>query len=293
MRSVARGLGFGVWGLFCAALLQGCGDTSDGIPIDQLSTDLAAAVCDNIGGCCEAAAIPFDLASCKAKARAVLDPEVAEELTRNVSYDAVAAEHCLGVYGQVVRSCDLLDHRTEEACRYVFVGQLPTGAVCSRGEECAPTAGGTPYCKFGDDPEQGLCAVRVPAMKVARPHGKSGDLCGFGCDSGGNCSGSAPASVNTDITTGCYVSDGLYCGGSGFTCQPLVANGQPCLQYDACQTGSFCGAGVCEPKLADGAACTGSSECNSESCLFNPQSAVGVCASRNYANAKTCAGDLN
>jgi hypothetical protein len=64
-------------------------------------------------------------------------------------------------------------------------------------------------------------------------------------------------------------NDGDGAGGAGATCLALVADGQPCSGNNICNFAtSYCNADtdLCAPRLANGVACTASSQCQSRIC---------------------------
>jgi hypothetical protein len=88
-----------------------------------LPGQFADAVCDNIVGCCQAAVIPFDLATCKTNLIAAFSMSLVKETSPNIHYGPNAAGTCLAVYASVVKSCR--PDNTSATGNGVFVGTLP------------------------------------------------------------------------------------------------------------------------------------------------------------------------
>lgn len=320
MKYSKRSLGVGSGAVLFALWVPACGGTttttgtgtdpgagtSTGsaapISIAQLGDQLANAFCDNIGGCCQAAGIAFDLAECKANILSVVSQGLAREMSPNIRYDANAAGACVAAYASVVKSCKS-SNSIETACTGVFVGSLPAGAPCTVDDECASPAGSAAFCDGGDSTNGGASGTcSVTSASATSAHGKLGESCAASCPSGTTCAATGPSAAGGSgtgppITSVCYSDDGLYCSANA-TCQPLIAVGQPC-SFDGCVNGAFCGAGVCTAGKADGAACTFDTECAGGSCLSSgaPSTGTGTgvtgtCSGRGIANTRSCAGDL-
>jgi len=67
-----------------------------GAPISeqQLPNQFVDAFCGNIGPCCQAAAIAFDLTTCKQNLSATIGAALVQEMAPKISYDASAAGRC-------------------------------------------------------------------------------------------------------------------------------------------------------------------------------------------------------
>jgi hypothetical protein len=318
MKYSKHGLGVGSGAVLLALWVPACGGTTTGpgpgtdpgtsagsagpISIAQLADQLANAFCDNIGGCCQAAAIAFDLASCKANILSTVSQGLAREMSPNIRYDANAAGACVAAYASGVKSCKP-SNSIDTACSRVFVGSLPAGAPCSLDDECARPTGGTAFCDGGDSTNggpSGTCSAASASATSA--HGKLGESCAASCPSGDTCtvtSAGGGTGTPSPAMSVCYSDDGLYCS-VDTTCQPLIAVGQPC-SFDGCVNGAFCGAGVCTAGKADGAACGIDSECAGGSCLSSgapsagtgaSPGVTGTCGGRGIASVASCAGDL-
>jgi hypothetical protein len=211
-----------------------------------------------------------------------------------VRYDASAAGSCMAAYGNVVQSCKFDDTDSiESACEHMFVGLVPLGGTCASGSECAPQADGHASChfEFSNDTSTGTCRLDAPSMFTAAPHGTLGQACIGSCQAS-SCD-SSPTGQGSTVTAICFASEGLYCG-TGETCQPLLADGQPC-SFAGCAATSYCDV-TCKPQKADGSQCVISDECTSHECEYadsgnNPVS--GTCGTGSIATAKSCMGDLD
>jgi hypothetical protein len=123
--------------------------------------------------------------------------------------------------------------------------QCGYGLYCSEAGTCAdaPNRGGAcpdGYCAdLGDrcDPTSMTCV----------PLGRTGDACSEGFAGLFDC------------------QQPLTCNQTTLQCGPAPATGEPCVFF--CATGSFCNANdVCEATKADGQACGGDDECQSDHC---------------------------
>jgi hypothetical protein len=295
--------GFGSSVVLLAALVPGCGGSSSAgpIPIDQLPSQLADAVCNNIGSCCNAAAIAFDLATCKRNVMTTTSQSLLEEDSPNIKYDAEAAGRCIALYASFFKSCKEPEGtEIEAACGDVFVGSLPAGAPCTSSDECAHPANSGVECTMDGPAGQTAQSLCVVSSFTASVHGKLGGACNGNCSTGDDCSSTGPASgtgtgPTPPVLASCYADDGLQCDFTSQTCQPLIAIGQPC-SFEGCVAGAYCAASVCAPFKADGAPCADAIECSSGTCSFpnDPNAAQNpTCGSSGVANAQTCMGNLD
>lgn len=288
-------------GLLLAALVPACGGSVNGapggdgdgepVPIEALPEQLANAYCENIAGCCDTAAIAFDLATCRANVKAVVQKSVNEALRANSRYEASAAGACVVAYGKYFKRCVEADSESIEAsCNRVFVGTIALGGACTRNEECAPTADGSGHCLSESDNPQGFCFG--PNAPSSTPRGKLGDACIGSCQGGkADCAVAVPTS---SVTTACFADEGLQCDFRTQTCQPLVAPGGAC-DHGACVAGAFCtNASVCAATKSDGESCADASECTAHQCfLAEAAAAIGTCGARSLATPQACSGNLN
>jgi hypothetical protein len=269
------------------------GNSGAPVAIEALAERLANAACENIAGCCHSAAIPFDLATCRANAKPTLQKSVNAAMRSNIGYDAAAAGACVAAYGDYFQRCFVVSDRSVEAsCARVFVGTIPLGGACttSEVEECAPTSEGRGRCVF--DSEQGrLVCVGPSASAAPAPHGKLGEACVGSCSGSGDCGGQAPSGSVPAVITMCFGDEGLQCDFTTQTCQPLAGLGQVCSS-GGCVAGAFCAEGVCAATKADGAGCTENYECIAGRCsLADPAAALGTCGAKGLATPAACSGN--
>ncbi len=315
----------GVWSgwLGLVALLAGCssnsstssssdsGSTAGSVSIQDLPDQFVHAVCDNLGACCQAAAIPFDLATCKLNAGLEIKQRLADATNPNIKYDAAVAASCLAAYANLVQSCSPDQRDASKACEGLLFGTLSPGAPCSTTDECAKPSSD----QNADCGATGTSDTVCTAFPIN--HAQLGDPCNATCDTEDDCSGG----VAIDRT--CFISDGLECDILTFKCQKLAEIGESCdpnmcvltafcdegegpgvcaalLTSGSCEDGGaavcaptrYCNAKLqCTPKRADGMPCTNSDECSGGSCPVNID-LMGVCGTTTLASIATCSGDV-
>ena len=273
----------GLCALLLAAFVPACGgmstNTGGGISSEQFASQLTNAFCDNVGGCCQAAAITFDLATCKANAGAFFQGSLDQVLSLKVSYVADAADKCVAEYASVAKSCAPLDSLViNEVCRPVLVGTLSVGAPCTESFECAPVAGSSVTCS-GSTSRTCVATARLAL----------GASCSDTCRAGTDCAGSgtsAPASGASPTPGFCYEDDDLYCSSTN-RCQPLLAVGQSCDAFSACVSGASCAGGVCTALES----CVDDADCAGRFCQPGPDG-TKMCGVNGIASAINCVGTL-
>jgi len=300
-----------------AAELLGCGGSNaapgpsadlGSVSLQELPGRLVHAICDNIGACCESAAIHFDLATCQLNAPSFVGQLLVDGRSPSISYDPAVGARCLAAYESLIKGCSSLARATPKACEGLFTGTLPVGQACSTTHECAkPSPGESAYCASGSSGSEVPVCIAFPIA-----HAQLGDACHGTCDGEDRCSASVPS---TEI---CFLQDGLQCHPLEHTCRRLGAPGEACGGSDGmcvpeafcsdhgrceavrdsgsclnvpCSATSYCESTTrqCTPKLADGAPCKSSAECSGGSC-----SEFDVCATivSVLATATSCAGVL-
>ena len=163
------------------------------------------------------------------------------------------------------------------------VNQCASGQ-CVDGVCCATACSG--QCQACDVPgSAGTCTNVIGAPRGARQACASdGSACGGICDGSSATACAYPAAAT--ICRGASCSAGAAtlqaaCDGAGRCparqtqgCNPYVCGPQACLgncvSDPDCASGSFCAAGVCQPRLANGGACAGANQCASGQCAFGP-----------------------
>jgi hypothetical protein len=296
-------------GLAAGSVIVGtaaCGGKDGGtpIPLDHLARELATAVCNHLGPCCESAGFPFEREKCRSTYEAELATEFTRSKVEGIAYDASAARRCVDAFAAATQQCQEIDEQQD--CQAVFRGIKKEGEPCTSGAECEGRS-----CRRSQDGTTGTCAG-------PRLHARVGDPClatctqlaggGTTCSSGG--SPGTPPPMNDGM---CFTNDGLFCsqahrceallpiGGAcrsladcagdahceQGTCAERTATG-PCQTPNACTTSSYCDATAqqCRPRRARGQACL-PGECEAEDTCTN-----GTCQRRTVANERTCAGNF-
>jgi hypothetical protein len=251
----------------------GGSSSSSHVPPTEFMAKFAAAICDNIGGCCASAGLEYDAAKCQSFYIHYYDGFAGDLTSPNAEYDPNAADECIAVVAAVATSCKLNELNFYKVCNDIVRGTLADGAACTSSSECAFPEGGSVECGVG------TCEQRPP--------GKQGDACRFTCGNGGwkpNCWYEDGATGNA----ACFTALGLACGPSG-KCEPLGKVGDACswgscssgtycdsetqkcaalkeigesCEADACVSGAYCSSnGQCEAAKADGANCADGIEC--------------------------------
>lgn len=256
--------------LFLAALAVGCSDDDD-------ASDFGPRFCALFKPCCDKAGLPGDQSTCR----------MLYGSARPTSKSL--AEQCLTEYEALAKDptfCDF-SHDEPESCQKAFPessGGKKPGESCDNGSDCA----GDSTCDHDFDTDKGTCAAFVLVAEGAACIGErngsssswSGDpqnnqitLCdyqaGLHCDAG-TCKQRSALGQACSSAHDCV--DGAYCP-SG-TCAARLTAGATCTgDWDECSEETYCvdSTKTCEPRRADGEACTDSDECQSESC------SEGVC----------------
>jgi hypothetical protein len=315
-----------VW-LLAVALFAGCkgestdngdddgGKVASGTPVaaTAFGKNFASAYCSGLGPCCASEGYAYAESICIQTAQAYIDAAVAERARLpGIVFNESAAGACVELYRAAAKACNdstLLDG-SDNPCRNVFQGTIPTGGHCSEDGECAEVPGSA-YVSC----ESGVCALSPDDYYASDVHAKLGDACSLTCsvdDYGSSCSANV-ATISTHDA--CWKEDGLFCNSSG-SCEAIPAVGQacpaytcgkdahcdastrlcatgiatgPCPSYDECLSTSYCDSDtqMCIPRKANGATCNYREECQSGSCEGD------VCRKWSIANASTCAGVLD
>ena len=176
-------------------------------------------------------------------------------------------------------------------------GTCTTNAQCAAGGYCDTTAtaptctalkvAGTActndnQCNYGLGCSGGACAV-PPATGQPCAQGIACRDLGAYCNSANTCTAVAPVGAACSATVLC--SPYYTCDGTGH-CATGPRSGQPCMTTGALQCfddNTFCDATslTCTPLLADGAACTTSSQCVNDLC-------TGTATAMTCTTAPTC-----
>ena len=306
-RLAALVTGAGMW-------IAACGGTSSngGSAPPVSSTDFAGsyahAVCDNIAACCAKSGIGYDASACFTSVQGLIQGLVVNPATASgATYDANAAGDCIARVRDASIACGETTQMQSDlnaACNRVYSGTKKPGETCNTSTDCQAPAEGTVTCDHwsssGGDagPMSGsLCQVRTTP--------KGGETCG-------SSSSGAPPSTVAACDYG--QSDTFMCDYQSHTCVPRGEIGASCTSSDGCVTTAYCsmqkcvakvGIGgactsfgsecdatsrcdavtkMCAAKLADGAACTTSTDCTGNQC------SSGKCRSSSYADPTVCGG---
>lgn len=272
------------------AAFTGCGGSTDGggtnatpIAKEQFAGELARAVCNNIGSCCQQAGYPHDPTQCAA----LLEGMYKNMTAGAVQYDPQKGGECVAYAASMVKACS--DAPDPGPCENVAVGTVPAGGKCTSSAECIAPAGGDAGCN------DGVC--------VQQPRGKLGDGCSSTCTEDGNttsCSGGMGGASSGNAS--CFTNDGLVCRDDG-KCGAAAKVGETC-SYDDCVASAYCdmSAEKCVARVAVGGACTGEGQCadgaycdGAKCATEKPQGAPCVesneCESHECSDDK-CASDL-
>lgn len=267
-RFVVRGLFLGTALLISAS----CGGSTEGatagpIPIADLPSAYASAVCDTIAPCCSSLSITFDPSTCRSAIISTVQASINQVNPANYTYDANAAGACLVSVRTALASCQSPGH--PGVCDAAFQGHLAEGATCTSSIECAAPIDGTASCSGG------VCVVRR--------RGKVGDPCFWSCHEEGTITSCSGTGVNElPGQSRCFDNDGLYCSDAG-TCTQQKQDGVACSGDEECTSGrcDFT-SGLCAPKGTEGQACTFDSDCIDT--LYCADS-TSMCAQKKAANA--------
>jgi hypothetical protein len=273
------------------ASLTADGGTATAGPAYPASCQAAMAKCSGLSDAADAFVSDYCALvepCCDAQGLSVQCALLTREAAQQGPYDETAAAACLAALRQRQAGADYCgglavisgglsgpSWAVIPECAAVFQsgGTTPPGGSCSDASSCAPGPRGGAECVFGtfvgkEDPFAMVCVQisdqvgESPCLGTVTP--------GFGYS---GVSDPPPVGVL------CDQSRGARCDSATFTCVATQAVGDPCDEFDDCNTTtSYCrfDTGRCEARLPLGAACAGS--------LF------GECAGNAYCHptTKTC-----
>jgi len=290
-------LSVGAVGFALLGAAMGC--SSDGA---SSRDDFITKYCAEFAPCCAKVSRPTDGASCRVFVTALAPP----------SFDSSAADACLTELRAAATSptfCDSAGSASGPSCNKVFgsaAGTAKPGEVCTKDEECAPSAAGKVICAslFNNGTEIRKCQVQVA--------GKAGDSPCSGTVDGNvtSFSGSGTVTDVAPMTYLCNVADGVYCDSTSMKCAAIGMVGDACSAFggsyscaktaycdsatskctarkaagdactsfsDQCSAGNYCDdtTSKCVAALAVGAACASSQACASDSCVNGKCAAAG------------------
>lgn len=290
-----RGFYYGVWvwGLVssaCGASTKNDGKVSDA---QALPSAFAKRVCASVARCCEHQSYAVDVAQCEGALEADLARELAEYDDLKVSFDPVAAESCIADYANAAcLAGPTEDYDVKRNCSAMFKGLVGPGEACESSDECRVEGSRSAWCA------DGVCTLGSEPAAGA----KEGEACGSTCkNERAESRACVPASArfndpapDSTLPT-CFTSDGLHCAQSGGArkCEPLVAEGGSCAgSSQGCKAGTFCDpetrlcqaqteSGLCN---ADRDACTTNSACDLE---------AGRCVVVGSSHGERCDGNVD
>jgi hypothetical protein len=210
---------------------------SDGFP-----RRLAAAICDNIGDCCESSGFRYAPEDC----RSVIEAALADAL---VEFDAYGGYHyqrdqatrCIDAAAEVARACALAvanpcttPQPRLKACSLVIYAESPVsgraGEACTVDSDCLSTPGAITAC--AESPN-----LSVRSCRHGIPGGLLGDACTGACLRTECALATVPRPVPSPML--CDTEQGLYCDLVTSRCARAPEAGEPC----AAGCGAFRGAG--------------------------------------------------
>lgn len=260
-----------VWALLssaCGASTDSKGKLSDAQGFPKA---FAKGVCGSLARCCGHQSYELDLAQCERSLEADLAQELAEYDGLQVRFDANAAELCIADYANA--ACleqPSEDYDVKRNCNVMFKGLIEPGGSCQDTDECRVEGRQSAQCL------DGACKLDSEPAPRAAVGAACGSTCKTSSGDGGACE-PALAAFNDpapDPTLpACFTSDGLQCAGRAGArkCEPLVAEGASCAgSSQGCAAGTFCDpetqvcqaqtdSGPCGP---EGNACTADAACD-------------------------------
>ncbi len=238
-----------------AAWIVAC-SSSNGSGDASTASGFGQQFCQLLAPCCADAGLSTNGTLCQA---------FVSEAASKGTYDATAGQACLGALQQASKSSTFCTD---------FGGNLPQcsdvfgpgataagpGQACMTDSDCAKAAGGGAVCLTqtnfvdGGSNSTSTCVQTQNGMAGQGPCVATvqGNVTYFQWGSG------APPSMGYT----CNVADGVSCDATTQKCRALGATGQSCQQDQDCVTTDYCdfsgtGGSTCQPRVAVGAACAG------------------------------------
>src|SRR5664280_146711 len=275
-------------------LTVSCGSSNDSpqrpgpVPIEQLATSAASALCGGYSACCASKGYAFNAESCNTSVE--YDFDSSSFCLPPSIYDPQAAADCFAAVRSSYASC-LNNMVAIPACKKMCVGTKTPGTPCSNHQECAIPPNGAASCNLVSN--VGVCVVSIWA--------KLGDTCDdtctvdeapvgvlYGNSYGRSCNyhlpvGSPPSTLTT--FSSCRTNDCLFCNAAN-KCAPILAIGARCAEWDVCQAGAHCNltVGQCQADITAGGACSSDEECAKGNYCANQ-----LCAAKK-ATGESCTG---
>lgn len=240
----------------------GCGDDGGGadarsIPESDFAAEYAKVLCDGLAGCCSAASVPLNYATCMREMTEEGD-HVVHRSTTTASYNGVRAVECIDHVKATIAACvtssDIKQALTL-ACRFVQTGTTVPGGSCMVDQDCAFSGEGIPRC-YAIGSSSLHCVMDTP--------GRLGDGCG-----------PSPPDPSAPTVTHQFCGEGLVCGMNA-KCEAPTPAGETCQNSPQCGTSSFCDVTTrtCQPRVPLGSECVFDFQCTSDTC-HNKVCAIG------------------
>jgi hypothetical protein len=230
------------------------------------------AFCAAARTCCAQQSDPVMLDDCESGFAA--KDSISQALGRGtVTIGSADLAKCLAAYQAAATSCEEVP--VLAACAGIVRGQLPEGAACYLGTECAGS--GPKVCLVtGGDKSPGVCK--------AAPGGKAGELCSVTCRPNDVCNYTVYGQADS-VVTPCLESEGVFCDydQQPSKCQTIYALGAACQRDDQCGSAAYCditGSNTCKKRGQLNEACgncVSSLMCKDGKCVSPPLAVGGTC----------------
>jgi hypothetical protein len=195
-------------GLALSLVVLGCGSSSD-VPLDQLASTYAGAICAQNFKCCDASELAGKtMQTCvqnNQSAISLLSGAVSDAQSKGrASYDAKKMGDC--ITSLKAASCDEWKSGTgptnQNACMAAITPKVANGGACQQSLECV--SGNCVGAVQGDTPMDGMCQPADPVAAV-------GQSC---------------------LTATC--ADGAYCDDATLICKAVKGAGEACVSDSEC-----------------------------------------------------------
>jgi len=268
--------------------------------LDDLLAAMTALVCRS--ECTSGAAIEFLYREDCLDAYTLLYEWLGADIQRsidagNMSFDAAEAQRCADAFAGSNCSLEIANE-----CDHVFVGNVAVGGACTQSDECvdggycndtltcpgmceAGLSAGTACADASGVCQSGLTCLAEGVCGARRPNGEpcedNSECRSYYCDDESGRCANPPESFSKAEGEACDVSadcgEDLYCDTTQAvpSCTPAAKLGEPCVRDNiekSCVWEAYCSleagadAGVCLERVALGAVCSNSNQCE-----------VGVC----------------
>ncbi len=228
------------------------GAINSGSPISS-SSEFISKLCAEFSGCCKAAGLPTDGASCRA---------VYSAFSPKSGYDGKAAGNCIAQLKKAGDTiCGLEFDTVAPSCNlaYASPGTKKPGETCSDNDDCAPSPMGKVECAT-----QSTGGETIQKCQVTLRGKLGSDPC-VGSVEGNLTWNRQPEGDIPAVGYLCYRSDALTCSSDTNTCVALLKVGESCKGFafeERCVDGAFCdGAAQCAMKGGLRAPCRNDEEC--------------------------------